>query len=351
MSRKKKIVFSLVALLVSSVFGLFIVEFLIRVFLPQQESMQWFASSERYGYVLKKTFSQDYRYLGFNFVMNVTTNSYGHRDEEYNPSDFSNPNIKKILILGDSYAFGQGVNLPERFDSLLEHELAKLDKDYLVINCGVGGWGTLQQVKYARDHFHVFQPDMIVLMFCGNDPDDDEAFLRRETDNERGFFYFPGKIFLRDHSHLYRFLYKSFITIRHKRNVEKKLERMPYPKTAEIDTQSASLITDDQWRRTLQIIKDFHEDFLAYNPDGVLIVQSTNPSQQDIRNHLSLLTNGSNLFYVDMKDEVTSLSREDMVLPHDGHWSRRMHMIYAQALYRTIVDLEDQTTNQVLRSQ
>lgn len=238
--RIKKISYSFILVIVSSIISLFIIEIIIRTFLPQQESMRWFQSSEKYGYVTKKNFSQNYKYVGYDFVMNVKTNSFGHRHEEYNQSDFTNKNIKKILLLGDSFLFGYGVNMENHMATHLTNMLNKSTNRFSIINAGVGGWGTLNEISYAKDHFELFNPDIIVILFCGNDLKDDIYFLNNMQDNDKGLFYFPGKLFIKRNLHLYRFLYYKYHVLLHNTVLKKKLKNN---KDLFMDMQSKNTIS------------------------------------------------------------------------------------------------------------
>ena len=64
-----------------------------------QESMRWFKSSEKYGYLIKN-FNQKYTFLKSEdgFVMDVKTNSYGHRYDKYDQNKLSNYNTKKLCF-------------------------------------------------------------------------------------------------------------------------------------------------------------------------------------------------------------------------------------------------------------
>ncbi len=180
----------------------------------------------------------------------------------------------------------------------------------------------------------MFSPDTIVITFCGNDPRDDLKFTAKMTNNEKGLFYFPGKVFVRNHSHLYRFIYSKFHVLLHNWYLKKRLA----DNEGFIDKQSANIIAEDDWDRTLGYIKSFCDDFLKFNPDGLLLVQATAPLDANIRSHLSSLSNGEDLVYVDLYDDVSLLEPEQMRLPHDGHWSPLMHSISAKNLFKTILN-------------
>lgn len=83
---------------------------------------------------------------------------------------------KRILVLGDSYAWGYGVADQELFSELLERQLASRNGKWQVINSGVSGWGTDQQHLYLKNEGLKYQPDVVVVaFFIGNDIDNNVA--------------------------------------------------------------------------------------------------------------------------------------------------------------------------------
>jgi hypothetical protein len=328
--RGKRIAFALFAFLLCVSLAAVLAEAGLRLFLPQQEAMRFFASSERYGFELKKNFHQAYRYPGDDFVMDVQTNSLGLRDREYDGSEFMRSGGMRVLLLGDSFAFGQGVNMPDHYGTKLEGILQGSGLAATVIKGGAPGWGTSQETLYAKDHFELFRPGIVVITFCGNDPGDDEAFLYKLSDSQKGVVRFPGKTFIRNHSHLYRFVFYSFKNIFHGAMIRRKAAREG--NNVAIEAQSAQIITDAEWERSLATIRRFRDEFLSFNRGGIVLVQATAPWQEDIRVKLSGLTNGRDLFYIDLFDATVSIPHKDRRLPYDGHWSPLMHSISARAL-------------------
>ena len=77
------------------------------------------------------------------------------------------PGRRRILILGDSIAFGTGVDVDERFSDLLSQ---KLGDEVEVINAGVPGWGNDQEMLFYEERLRRLKPDVVVLSFTvGND--------------------------------------------------------------------------------------------------------------------------------------------------------------------------------------
>jgi hypothetical protein len=322
--------FFVAAMLIAFVGFAVILEVGLRVVLPQPEAERWFESNPRYGHTLKKSFHQTVRYPTAGVEVDVRTNSLGLRGGEI---DLARTDLVRILLVGDSFTFGEGLNVDEIFATKLARRLNQKGERVMVINAGVGGWGTLQATRFARDHFGDFQPDVVVYTFCGNDPDDDAEFLQGRIDNERGRLWFPGKVFLRDRSHLYRFLYYRVATLLHVRRQRAKQRRDP---SIAVDPQSATLISDEQWGRTVEAIMAFGREFRAWNPDGLFLVQATYPVNPRTRVQLGKLDDGAAVRYVDLHDDVLRIGLARVRLPYDGHWTAEMHTASAEDLAAAI---------------
>lgn len=304
-------------------------EALVRSFAPQQPIPRWFEENAEYRYVLKKNFRQSYPFVGTDFTMEVETNSLGLRDEEIelDPAD----KRPRILLLGDSFVFGFGVNVDDRLDSRLQHYLGE---EAIVINAGVPAWGTIQETNFGRDLFDQVHPDVIVLTFCGNDPHDDSLFLGEGmVFREEGLIQFPGKRLLRENSHLYRYVLHQTKVLRHTRYVRGRRQSFP---AAALDEATGESISSEDWAATLAVIQTFLEDYLTFNPAGLLLVQATNPINEDIHSHLAALDNGENLIFVDLSEQFRQLDAKDRVLPFDSHWSPAVHEISASSLYEVL---------------
>lgn len=95
-------------------------------------------------------------------------NSAGLMDREYSVE--KPEGVYRILVLGDSFAEGLRVPMDTAFHSILEEELNAAGKRVEVINAGVAGWGTDQQLLFYREIGRKYAPDMVLLAFFpGND--------------------------------------------------------------------------------------------------------------------------------------------------------------------------------------
>ena len=76
-------------------------------------------------------------------------------------------NSFRILVLGDSQAFGFGVLDNETFSAQLEEILAARYRnlEVQVLNGGVPGYGTADQLAFLRSKGGAFEPDLVILQF------------------------------------------------------------------------------------------------------------------------------------------------------------------------------------------
>jgi hypothetical protein len=95
------------------------------------------------------------------------TNSYGWRDREH--AIQKRPGTTRIVMLGDSFTFGFGVDYGERVSEALENLIPNSE----VLNMGVFAYGPDQEVLTYELHARQFQPDVVLLnVFLGNDLND-----------------------------------------------------------------------------------------------------------------------------------------------------------------------------------
>jgi lysophospholipase L1-like esterase len=81
------------------------------------------------------------------------------------------PGVFRVLLLGDSYAYAQGVEYESSFAAELERRLSAKDRGAKVevINSGVPGYNTAQEAAYLAAAGISYQPDCIVILFVAND--------------------------------------------------------------------------------------------------------------------------------------------------------------------------------------
>lgn len=87
---------------------------------------------------------------------------------------------RRILILGDSFTFGVGVREEDTFARRLESDLnrdAPQGERIEVINAGVQGYNTRDEVVYLEREWLRLDPDLVIIVFYLNDAYEDRTFL------------------------------------------------------------------------------------------------------------------------------------------------------------------------------
>ena len=97
------------------------------------------------------------------FRVRVRINKRGLRDREY--PEAKPPGKQRILVLGDSFAWGFGVEEADRFDEVMERSDSRLE----VISAGVSGYSTDQELLWFEREGVKYRADLVVLLFVGND--------------------------------------------------------------------------------------------------------------------------------------------------------------------------------------
>lgn len=99
-------------------------------------------------------------------------NQHGQRDID---RQLSKPaNTIRVAVIGDSYAEAMQVERDQAFWAVLERELNRQnlfgDQQVEVLNFGVSGYGTAQELQMLRHYVWAFEPDIVMLAFLsGND--------------------------------------------------------------------------------------------------------------------------------------------------------------------------------------
>jgi len=104
----------------------------------------------------------------FTHAYPVSTNSYGLRERELPLKP--DPGVFRILCLGDSLTFGNGVQFADTYPKQLEVLLnGGGSRAYEVINAGVNAYDTWQEVEFFRRTAKDFEPRVVIIGFYAND--------------------------------------------------------------------------------------------------------------------------------------------------------------------------------------
>lgn len=104
------------------------------------------------------------------FQVAVQTNALGLRGEPVSREKAAD--AYRILVIGDSFAFGFGVEDDEALPPRLAAELSLARSGTEVINAGVPGWSADDYYLFLKTRGFELEPDLVLLVPTENDPGD-----------------------------------------------------------------------------------------------------------------------------------------------------------------------------------
>jgi hypothetical protein len=112
----------------------------------------------------------------------IEINEYGFRGRPYPKT--KGPGVFRIAVLGDSLTEGRQVGENETYSAILERELAGCEAlgraAVEVLNFGVAGYSTAQELLTYRHRARQWSPDLVVLMvYAPNDIEDNTIGARK----------------------------------------------------------------------------------------------------------------------------------------------------------------------------
>lgn len=232
MRKKISLLSSITISVISTFISLLIIEFALRSFgyAPTYFYPRYlFIPDSNLGYKIKPLFKTKHC-LG-EFKVDININSRGLRDTE----DFiQEENGLRILALGDSFTFGIGVNQQATYPNQLEEAIRAQGINCEVINAGIPGYGTRQEVAFFKNYGLEYAPKIVILGFLmANDAEDNlgnyivkNGFIITKDSKYpelplSKFYIF--KSFIRKHSSLYCFIVSRLKSNVYARNIILKL--------------------------------------------------------------------------------------------------------------------------------
>lgn len=188
---KKKLLLMLMGLF----FGLLIMEVALRII--GYTYPIWYMPDEHTGYSLRPGVEGWYTREGQSYVR---VNSVGLRDREH--SKAKPANTVRIAVLGDSFSEAMHVPQEDTFWWLMERKLKACPqfagKDVEVINFGVSGYGTAQELITLRQRVWDYQPDIVLLAFLTFNDIMDNSKRLKDTEEMPYFVYKNDQLVLDD---------------------------------------------------------------------------------------------------------------------------------------------------------
>ncbi|HEV2706842.1 MAG TPA: SGNH/GDSL hydrolase family protein [Pyrinomonadaceae bacterium] len=194
-SRKRRVAIKLLVVFCALLVGLFIAEIALRI-IGYSYPVFYTTDLER-GYALSPGAEGWYRKENKTYVR---INSRGLRDREHALA--KPPDTLRLAVVGDSYAEALQVRAEEAFWAVIERELqtcgALAGRRVEVINFGVSGYGTTQELLTLRKHVWDYSPDIVLLAVTTNNDITDNSRTLKQTDEIPYFVRRDGRLVLDD---------------------------------------------------------------------------------------------------------------------------------------------------------
>jgi len=113
----------------------------------------------------------------------VDMNGQGLRDDELESRDKYQ---HRILLLGDSFLMGYGIEKEKRFSEILEQKLQATGQQVDVINAGVTSYSPVLEYLYLKERGLGLEPDIVLLLFDMSDVQNDYMYSQRAVYDQEG---------------------------------------------------------------------------------------------------------------------------------------------------------------------
>jgi hypothetical protein len=292
------------------------------------------------------------------FQVHYRINSDGLRDVEH-PREKSLGTIR-VLAVGDSFTEGLGVEAEETFAKRLEPLLTgQLGRSVEIINAGIRGTSTDQQYLYLSQQGMSFHPDLVLLAFVRGDEDntpnagymgsrnyfkpyfrlngeslelqgvpvplpDDGAIARDALE--------PVKRILRPLA-IYRLVQSVVLGSRARPLlVRLGIVKKVVPSSAELEIGDQLTFGEDAWRVEEQLLRRMKETASTSGAGFAIFLAVGSTKYAD---KLREVTGRLAIPFMDVSNQsafADGVARGALLLPHDGHWNKRGHLLAAEIL-------------------
>lgn len=194
-TRGRRLLARLALILFGLCFGAVAAEITLRI--AGYSYPEFYQLDQSRGYALRPNMEGPYRKEGDAFVR---INADGLRDRDH--AQTKPKETIRIAVIGDSYPEAFPVPMEDAFWSIMERQLPQCGvfdgKQIEVINFGVSGYGTAQELITLRDHVWQYAPDIVMLTVTTNNDISDNLRALKKTDEVPYFVYREGRLVLDD---------------------------------------------------------------------------------------------------------------------------------------------------------
>jgi len=289
------------------------------------------------------------------FHFDVKTNALGFRGPEV-PTE-KPPGKLRVLMLGDSFTYGIGVADDETFSARLE----ALDPRFEVLNTGVNGYGTAQELLLLRDLGLALHPDVVVIAFFWNDVGNNAGARFPSFKLKNGELVWPEPIVIDQkteaapkhrewlrHSYVYRFVSDRLKIVGYRLKI-----------LLHIPLETTDFVVDSEreaaWELTAALIREIRDEaasvgartVLAVIPDQVQVetgvtVLGLEPADYQVQAHVRAVCDGLGIPVIDLLPplrEESNRAGQRLYYPKDRHLNAHGDAVVARTLQAELARL------------
>jgi lysophospholipase L1-like esterase len=337
----RAILINLSLIIISTLFGLFLSESALRLigFDPlyvSPERDRFWKHDSLLGWVQQPGQEGVFETPQFRTAVRINENGLRDREHSYQRQN----DIERILVLGDSFAWGYGVEEAERFSQRLEKSL-----DVEVINAGVSGYSTDQELIWYRNEGIKYEPDLVLLVLAGNDVGDNDRDLVSTIYYKPRFVLEEGQLVLTGYpvpetspqgKLIYSLSQRSALAYF---LIQRYFDLLSLYSKIKVNSDHASSPVSgmnakrEPFKLTIALIDEMRN--LAESRNATFMIVATDrwwnsPSRETYGDFINTLrTEG---FLVLDVEAMPGFDPEVMLIPDDGHWNQAGHEFVAEKI-------------------
>ncbi len=287
------------------------------------------------------------RFIMSDFDIHVKINDKGLRDKSY--SYQRQKGVFRILVLGDSFTWGFGVEKEQIFTERIEKSQDNLE----VINMGVSGYSTDQEYLLLKEEGLKYQPQLILLMFFDNDIYENSLAINYFIYPKPKFSIVNGKLILTSRPlstkvsplrKVHYFLRTHLITY----NILVRVLLYNQIKPIKFSRQLVSGIKlwligkkkENPFELTCAILSELKALSEAHGAQLVIIQIATQDQALDFDktkpNKLTKYCRAQNIPFLDLaepfQDYLRSNKKQSLQFANDRHWNANAHKLAAEII-------------------
>lgn len=313
----------MVLVLLSVMMGLWLIEVFIGLLQPITNAYRWDADTE---YRLRSNL--DLTFTTSEFSTRIQTNDLGLRDPAWSTEE----KRPVVLLVGDSFVFGHGVEQADTFAARLQESLGP---GVRVVNSGHPGWDTRNELAWLETQGPTFHPQVVVLGVVLNDILGNSGEFRFSPTAQGWLRHLPFKSL----GATLQYLMDDPLFVLFRLGFD-----VPYGAVDHVDCLRKDRCVKG-WQTTASLIQRFADGarrmgarpILAHLPTRPEIVRETGRAAYEpglANDKLAAIAQASAIAFV----AVTGLT-PDYFYPQDGHWNAQGHQAATRALTPMVKNL------------